>query len=338
MTSSWSQASPSSSEQAKARRARRASGNGAGQPEVTPDARLCIAILSVKSSGSSIVQRELARALSARLLNVTDHAENETLFWTKAASVLHLRQFKLANSEIPMGRRRAARMLRQFLEANIPGFAGGLATEAELFSAWAQLVHSGEGVLVEKSPHHLYQPAVVALMRRFAEQAKSVDMRFVGLVRNPVDTLYSSWRRFGVRPEIEERHWIRAYTTLGDFHAERPDLVTIVRYEDLAAGSVDLPTLLGLDSASRTNPDGEAFHRRSIQKWRQDEKFGYRPGPELIRLAQTYGYDPAEIANPNAGRWWPTWLPRATAWYLFSRLPFQTQVRIKAAAKRLLRS
>lgn len=294
--------------------------------------QLCIMILSVKSSGSSIVQRELASSLSARLLERTPHAENETLFWTKAASILGLPQEKMANSEVPLPRWRARRMLRKLLRENLPGVSGPLRSQEDIFAAWTALVRAGDGVFVEKSPHHLYQPSALALMRRYADAAKDVDVRFIGLVRNPIDTLYSSWRRFGVRPEVEERHWIRAYSLLRDFHAERPDIVTLVRYEDLVVGKIELAALMGLP-AGKAGAGEQGFHARSIQKWRADRSFGYRPSARLIELAGAYGYAPEEVENPNAFDWRVRAAPRTALWWLFSSIPRRTQERIKALVK-----
>ena len=67
---------------------------------------LCLFILSVKSSGSSILQRILAESLSGRLVEKTTHSENETLYWTKAASVLGLPQIQMENSQVPFRKER----------------------------------------------------------------------------------------------------------------------------------------------------------------------------------------------------------------------------------------
>lgn len=278
------------------------------------------------------MQRELARSLSARLVARTPHAENETLFWTKAASILGMPQEKMPNSQVPLPRWRAQRMLRRLLRENLSGFSGPLRSQEDIFAAWTALVRSGDGMFVEKSPHHLYQPSALALMRRYADVAKEVDVRFIGLVRNPIDTLYSSWRRFGVLPEVEEAHWIRAYSLLRLFHAERPDLVTVVRYEDLVAGKVELASLMGLP-AKAAGTEGQGFHARSIQKWRADPSFGYRPSDRLIELAGGYGYAREEVENPNAFDWRVRAASRATLWRLFSFLPRRAQDRIKAVVK-----
>jgi hypothetical protein len=135
---------------------------------------------------------------------------------------------------------------------------------------------------------------------------------------------------------VEEEHWIRAYMLLRDFHAERPDIVTIVRYEDLVCGRVALASLLDLPP-KEYGPRAQAFHARSIQKWRRDKGFGYRPGSRLIELAGTYGYTADEVENPNAYDWNHRALPRAAVWRLFSFLPRATQDSLKALVKPVVR-
>ena len=50
--------------------------------------KTCYFLLSLKSSGSSIVQANLAKSINARVLEKTTHFENETLYFVKAGSVL----------------------------------------------------------------------------------------------------------------------------------------------------------------------------------------------------------------------------------------------------------
>ena len=109
-------------------------------------------------------------------------------------------------------------------------------TDAAVFEAFTAVCVDGGPIFLEKSPHHLYQNAAIQLMERFSDTASSVDVVFVGLIRNPLDTLYSSWRRFGVPPTMEEPHWRTAYENLQALAARRPDQVHLIRYEQLVAG------------------------------------------------------------------------------------------------------
>src|SRR5262245_11548349 len=114
----------------------------------------CIVILSTKSAGSSAVQTLLCQFGGARHVQHTRHGEQETLYWTKAASVLGLPQVKLPDSEVPIPRRRAERELRAFLAQNAPGFSIPADPESMIFHGWHELCLRHAPVFVEKSPHH----------------------------------------------------------------------------------------------------------------------------------------------------------------------------------------
>jgi len=85
-----------------------------------PNSLQCVFILSTKSSGSSIVQRRLVESGAAKVVPYTRHSENETLFWTKAGSVLDLKQQKMPNSEVPISKAVALKDLRLFMVQNVP--------------------------------------------------------------------------------------------------------------------------------------------------------------------------------------------------------------------------
>lgn len=286
----------------------------------------CLFILSTKSSGSSALQRRLAAVAGANLASATRHYMNETLYWTKAASVLGLPQAPLPFSEVPIPAPRARRELRAFIAANAKpgGPLEDLATEAGLFAAWTRIVRYHGPVFLEKSPHHLYQASVVELMRRYAAVG-AADCLFIGLVRNPMDTLYSSWRRFGVAPAREERHWARAYETLLELKQAEAERTFIVRYEDLLSGDGPLQPIferLGAEPDPETE-DLTAFHSASVQKWRADRAFGFSLSAETTALAERFGYSAESLANPHtdtplsglARR------PREAAYWVVSKTP-----------------
>jgi hypothetical protein len=309
---------------------RSTSGHEADDPEHRR--QRCYFLLSIKSSGSSVIQRQIAEMSDARLVEHTNHEENETMFFTKAASILGLPQYSLENSVVPYSARKARAEMRRLLVANLPGWNGQLNSEQDIFAAWTALVRSHPEDLVEKSPHHLYQPSVIALMERYADATPEIDCRFIGLIRNPIATLYSSWRRFGVRPEREEVHWTRAYSNLLDFAERRPDLVTIVRYKDLVTGETDLASVLGIKR--RREPD-EKLHSGALDKWLKDPGFGYTPSRETIAVAERYGFAPDELENPNAGSWALRREPRALFFHLFFSLPPSTQLAAKSLIKQV---
>jgi hypothetical protein len=277
----------------------------------------CYFILSTKSSGSSVLQRHLSALTSARL-PTSHHEERETLFFTKAASVLGLPQVKLENSEVPYSPLEAGQDLQRFLEQNVGSWTASLRTEDDIFRAWTTVVRSAPEDLVEKSPHHLYEKSVVHLMERYADAEPQIDVRFIGLVRNPLATLCSSWRRFGLRPANEERHWRRAYRLLLDLQARKPQLVTIITYERLVRDPQELATLLAIETAT---PTSERIHDDSLERWRQDDAFAHHLSEETIRLAERFGYARDELLNDREPRWSIRDEVRASAWSMLYKLP-----------------
>ena len=143
----------------------------------------CYFLLSVKSSGSSVIQRKIAAISSARLVEHTRHEEMETLFFTKAASILGLPQFRMENSVVPYSASAARAEMRRLL-AQICLDGSALATEADssTVDAMVRLLRGSGREVAAPS----YQPSVISLMESYAESTPEIDCRFVGLVRNPI--------------------------------------------------------------------------------------------------------------------------------------------------------
>ena len=78
-----------------------------------------IILLSEKSSGSSACQNLLARFTNIRHVAQTRHFENETLYWTKAASILGKSQIKMVDSEVPIDPVKAKSDLISLLRDNL---------------------------------------------------------------------------------------------------------------------------------------------------------------------------------------------------------------------------
>ncbi|MCL5777574.1 sulfotransferase [Limibaculum sp. FT325] len=297
----------------------------------------CIFILSTKSAGSSVLQETIASRTALRPVARTRHFENETLYWTKAASVLGLPQIQLPMSEVPIPAARAARELVAFLSENGVAPPGSALTERSIIDGFRDLCAAQGGLMLEKSPHHLYQIEAIRLMERFADAHPALGVRFLGLARNPLDTFYSSWRRFGVPPDQEERVWAIAYRNLRDLAARRPDQVRILRYEDVVSGTLDVATLLreiGIDiEDDRTAP---ALHARSVSKWRGDAHFGHVLSPETAELARAFGYTTQELEG-RARPWGFRDEARHLAFRAYGCLPEAMRQSLSRARRAMLR-
>ena len=176
----------------------------------------CIMILSEKSSGSSALQSSLSRIDGVHLIEWTQHSERETLYWTKAASILGLPQIKMVDSEVPFTPDRARTEIVDLLSRNLPSYIPSLRDDqALLFGGWEALCDRYGPVFVEKSPHHLCQWSALELIRECVDRCKHIDFLLIGLVRNPLAVLYSQFIRWQTRPELLQMQWLNAYRNLG---------------------------------------------------------------------------------------------------------------------------
>lgn len=277
----------------------------------------CVIQLSDFRAGSTALQGEFVRA-GANRLSWTPHKEAETLYWIKAAAALGMEQVPMRYSRsIPYEQANARRELARLLEHNLPeGAAEGLSGSGNLtaeqleefvFAGWRALCEAHGPVFFEKSPHHLHQRSSLKLMLQARERLPEISFRFIGLVRNPLDTLYSMWSRWRYVPELQEPEWIRAYKNLRWFQQQAGDSLKIVRYEDLTADAACLAELLEFCGLPAENVDSQ-LHQQAREKWRDDKFFGFQPAQQTLDLARSYGYQADALRNERH----PLWLPYRT--------------------------
>ncbi len=281
---------------------------------------ICVIQLSDFRAGSTALQGEFVRA-GAKRLSLTKHRLGETLYWAKATALLQLPQGNLRYSKaIPYATQTARRELLRMLEQNLPdetfaelsklpGAEGSdrIVQEELVFSGWKALCEAHGPVFFEKSPHHLHQQSSLKLMLQARERLPEISFRFIGLVRNPLDTLYSMWSRWRYVPELQESEWIRAYKNLRWFQQQAGDSLKIVRYEDLTADADCLAELLDFCGLPGENVDSQ-LHQEAREKWRDDKFFGFQPAQQTLDLARSYGYRADALRNERH----PLWLPYRT--------------------------
>ncbi|MFQ5583780.1 MAG: sulfotransferase [Calditrichia bacterium] len=263
----------------------------------------CITILSYKSCGSSALQYLLAGFPGVHHIANTRHHFNETLYWTKAASVLELPLKKMIDTEVPFSTEEARSGLITLLDENLDDFnPNAITADRELiFDGWQRLVESHGPVFVEKSPHHLYQWAAVELILQSMENLPEIDFLLIGLVRNPMDVLYSAFRRWGTPPEQGQFEWLQAYQNLLRLKEIVGDKLFILRYEDLISNINYLKPVFDFMGVHTHFADEWYFHTQSLRKWRYDESFYFRLSPEVFTLALKYGYKEEDLVKNESG-------------------------------------
>lgn len=260
-------------------------------------------ILSEKSSGSSALQQLLTRIGDVRHVARTRHFENETLYWTKAASVLGMPQLAMVDSEVPISRERARADLVTMLGENLAGYAPPADDREMVMRGWASLCERHAPVFLEKSPHHLCQQSALDLITQCMRELTEVDFLLVGLVRNPMDTIYSQYRRWKSRPESVQQQWLVAYRNLRRLQESAGPQLVILRYEDMIGSLAALQPVLDFCGCDTTGLSPDFFHARSVSRWKDDPLFGFAPSDELVELAGSYGYGREQLRNEPHALW-----------------------------------
>lgn len=264
----------------------------------------CLIILSSKSSGSSACQNLLTRFTDINVVPKTHHYQNETLYWTKAASTLNLPQQQMLDSNVPYSAEQAYIELTSLLEDNLPSYEFPADLKQLIFDGWSRLCKQYAPVFLEKSPHHLYQWSALQLILECMDLLEDeVDFLLIGLVRNPMDTLYSAFRRWRTSPEKAQYEWLTAYTNLLKLKEFAGDKLVIVRYEDIISSLDYMKPIFDFCNIKNWEGEDEFLHPRSISEYRRNRLYGFNLANEIIQLAELYGYARSELLHKNSFLW-----------------------------------
>ena len=214
-----------------------------------------IIILSEKSSGSSACQNLLAKFANIQHISKTRHFQNETLYWTKAASILEKPQFDMVDSEVPISSEKAKDEWITLLRDNLDGYVPPNHSKELIIEGWRLLCKKYSPIFLEKSPHHLCQWSAIELIIECINVVDDVDFLLIGLVRNPMDTIYSQYKRWKSPPEKVEEQWVVAYQNLLKLKDKLGDRLVIVRYEDIISSLEYLEPVFNFCEVKATSSD-----------------------------------------------------------------------------------
>jgi hypothetical protein len=262
-----------------------------------------VLILSDKSSGSSVLQDELLKHGSVSGLQKTPHQEGETLYWNKAAALLGLPQERMIDSRaLPMDPRTARKALEQLCVDNLDAYSPPEDDRELVFGGWRALVLAHQPVFLEKSPHHIHYQSALDLIAEAEQANRDITFRYLGLVRDPMDTLYSMWRRWGVPPDTRQHEWVRAYRNLLALRERVADRFLLIRYEDLVTDPTVIQKVCDFIGVEWQTEIGASLVTGSIGAWRRDKTYGFRPSQAVLDLSSQLGYDsPGDL--PNMATW-----------------------------------
>lgn len=263
----------------------------------------CVIILSSKSSGSSALQKLLVKGNRGKYIINSRHKENETLFWVKAASILGLPQVNMLDSEVPIPRPKARAELIKLLTENLDSSYIPPVNDHELiFDGWRLLCQQNMPIFIEKSPHHLHQWSALELILECIDKLPCIDFLLIGLVRNPMDTLYSMWTRWKGIPEINQYEWHNGYNNLLKLKKLINEKLVIIRYEDMVLNTGCLQKIYQfIDITDISN--NKHFHNDSLHKWKQDLFYGFKLSDKVMALAEEYGYRYEDMLNESYPLW-----------------------------------
>lgn len=265
----------------------------------------CLIILSEKSSGSSACQNLLTAFPNVKCVSKTRHYENETLYWTKAASILGLPQRSMVDSEVPFAKNRARNELIKLLTDNLGHITPPGDDRELIFGGWKQLCSRFAPVFLEKSPHHLIQTSALDLILECMERMPEVEFYVIGLIRNPMDTIYSQFDRWRTRPERLQYQWLVAYKNLQALKPVLGSKLFLLRYEDMVSSPNCMQPVFDFCGLQTSEAAAFTLHQKSLSRWKTDRLFGFALSDEVIELAQGYGYSLNELVNTNRSAAWP---------------------------------
>lgn len=257
-----------------------------------------VIILSSKSSGSTALQNYLKNNLGFTTVNYTQHQEEETLYWSKVASILGLGQKKMYYSNVPFSANRAVEDLNMFFKENdLSDIHCSLdTTEEEFQEYYFRLMKRTGSKFVEKSPHHLYNDSNLELIKNFREQYRDqVEVVIIGLVRHPHAVVFSAWDRWKCFPEYFEEQWANSYENLLKWKEKLN--MAVVSYEDMVNYKIDIPSLVN----ENVENENYKFRSSSMDKWKNTDSYGFKLSKRTKRIAKEYGY--LDLKNDKTFKW-----------------------------------
>ncbi|MBA4058619.1 MAG: hypothetical protein C0490_28140, partial [Marivirga sp.] len=233
-----------------------------------------LVLFSTKCAGSSAFQTYLEKNYNVKTLEHSVHFEKETLYWTKVASVLGLPQEPMHRSQIPYSPQRSNELLDSFLQKNGMVKKDRTITKEEYFEYFF-LISQRTGLhIIEKSPHHLYNESNIQLIREFSEYINDrAEVYLIGLIRNPLDTIYSAWTRWGFNCRAFEREWHKSYMNLRQVGEASNMSLTIFRYEEIVSNAADLDSFISDRIGIPKQESSFSLTSGSLYRWKNNKRF-----------------------------------------------------------------
>lgn len=263
-----------------------------------------VILLSDKRSGSTMFERELCKHPDISHIDYCPHSYNETHHWLKAAVVMGLPASMFSGAKVYRGygsKRDARAYLIDGIVGNVPDFCVPDDARELGFNGWDALCEKfATPVFFEKSPQHLAQWGALSLMLEWA-QTTNYHVKFIGLIRNPLGVMYSAQQLFGTDPDQRQHGWAETQRNLMAFRQlVDPAQYCEIRYEDLIEDSLgNFAKVCDFIGVGTDKSIGEKVHGNSLNKAKDDPRFGLQLDFSTRQIAQHFGYSVDDLANKH---------------------------------------
>lgn len=263
-----------------------------------------VILLSDKRSGSTMLQDELCKHSGIRHVDYSPHTYFETHHWLKASVVLNRPDALYSGFKQYPGygsRENARTYLIDTLKGNMPDYEPPESDEELIFDGWDALCQTfAEPVFFEKSPQILAEWCALSLLMEWTRRT-DMDVKIIGLVRNPLAVQYSAHELFSTDAEKRQFGWLNIQRNLLSIQSMLPpETFKLVRYEDIIAepkkGLADLCDFIGVDYEDEI---GASVHSSSKEKWMANKDYTLQLDHSVKQIAKAFGYSDLELINPH---------------------------------------
>ncbi|WP_282154044.1 sulfotransferase [Ruegeria atlantica] len=263
-----------------------------------------VILLSDKRSGSTMLQDELCKHSGISHVDYSPHTYFETHHWLKASVVLNRPDALYSGFKQYAGygsHENARTYLIDTLKGNMPDYEPPASDKELIFGGWDALCKTfAQPVFFEKSPQILAEWCALSLLLEWIRHT-DMDVKIIGLVRNPLAVQYSAHELFSTNAEMRQFGWLNIQRNLLSIQSMLPpEMFRLVRYEDIIANPKQgLPDLCDFIGVGYEDEIGASVHTSSKEKWRANENYTLQLDPSVRQIAKAFGYQDAELSNPH---------------------------------------
>ena len=252
-----------------------------------------------------MLQNALCSHEQIQTVNYSPHTYLETHHWLKAAVLLNKdkslfsngRQYKNYGS-----RKNARTYLEDELKGNLPGFIIPKDDNELVFQGWDALCEKfANPIFFEKSPQYLAHWAALSLLLEWSQKTTKFNVKFIGLIRNPLAVQYSAFKLFRSKPNKRQYGWLNIYKNLIFFKSlSTKNKFHLVKYENIVDNpKKELNSICDFIGIKFDAGMLNEIHGNSKTKWNDDIYFNLNLSPSVIQLAKFFGYTDSELSNNN---------------------------------------